>query len=176
MVHTRADRQCGRINPMTDTAFPDFARPRRYIRLDTILRLRWLAALGQLAAIFFVVQSLDFDVPIIPCVAIIAASAIVTLALQIAVNPMQRLAPRYAAALLAHVNRLSSLAAVEPQIANQVLALQEKLAAAFTGAGTGASAPMRAAADEPSNEPNSSAAVTEGQAGQQDADQQGLKP
>ena len=63
---------------MTDTAFPDFDRPRRYIRLDTILRLRWLAALGQLAAIFFVVQSLDFDVPIIPCVAIIAASAVVT--------------------------------------------------------------------------------------------------
>lgn len=101
MVHTHPGRQCSRINAMTDTAFPDFDRPRRYIRLDTILRLRWLAALGQLAAIFFVVQSLDFDVPIIPCVAIIAASAIVTLALQIAVNPMQRLAPRYAAALLA---------------------------------------------------------------------------
>jgi len=86
---------------MTDVSFSDFSRPRRYIRLDTILRLRWLAALGQLAAIFFVVQSLDFDVPIIPCVVIIAISALVTLVLQIAVNPMQRLAPRHAAALLA---------------------------------------------------------------------------
>ena len=86
---------------MTDVAVPDLQHPRRYIRLDTILRLRWLAALGQLAAIFFVVQSLDFDVPVIPCVAIIAVSAVVTLALQMAFNPMQRLEPRYAAALLA---------------------------------------------------------------------------
>ncbi len=86
---------------MTDVPIADLRHPRRYIRLDTILRLRWLAALGQLAAIFFVVQSLDFDVPVLPCVAIIAASAIVTLALQMACNPMQRLEPRYAAALLA---------------------------------------------------------------------------
>ena len=32
---------------MTDVA-SDFRQPRRYVRLDTILRLRWLAALGQL--------------------------------------------------------------------------------------------------------------------------------
>ena len=35
---------------MTDIAVSDFRHPRRYVRLDTILRLRWLAALGQLAA------------------------------------------------------------------------------------------------------------------------------
>jgi two-component system sensor histidine kinase RegB len=85
----------------SDTAIPSLRQPRRYIRLDTILRLRWLAALGQLAAILFVVQSLDFDVPVIPCIAIIAASALITLALQIVFNPMQRLEPRQAAALLA---------------------------------------------------------------------------
>ena len=33
---------------MTDVAASDFRHPRRYVRLDTILRLRWLAALGQL--------------------------------------------------------------------------------------------------------------------------------
>lgn len=88
------------MSDATDIAIPDLRQPRRYIRLDTILRLRWLAALGQLAAIFFVVQSLDFDVPVIPCIAIIAASALITLALQIIFNPMQRLEPRYAAALL----------------------------------------------------------------------------
>ena len=86
---------------MTDVTVPDLHHPRRSIRLDTILRLRWLAALGQLAAIFFVVQSLDFDLPVIPCVAIIAVSAVVTLALQMAFNPMRRLEPRFAAALLA---------------------------------------------------------------------------
>src|ERR1700709_2082573 len=86
---------------MTDIAASDFRHPRRYVRLDTILRLRWLAVLGQLATIFIVVQGLEFDVPIIPCVAIIGLSALLNLALQIVFNPMQRLEPVYAAALLA---------------------------------------------------------------------------
>src|SRR5207237_8902932 len=86
---------------MSDVAASDFRNPHRYVRLDTILRLRWLAALGQLAAIFIVAQGLEFDVPVIPCVAIVGFSATVNLALQIAFNPMQRLDPVYAAALLA---------------------------------------------------------------------------
>ena len=86
---------------MTDIAASDLRHPRRYVRLDTILRLRWLAVLGQLAAIFIVVQGLDFDVEVVPCVAIICLSALLNLALQIAFNPMRRLEPAYAAALLA---------------------------------------------------------------------------
>src|SRR4051812_1759500 len=86
---------------MTDVAASDFRHPRRYVRLDTILRLRWLAVLGQLAAIFVVVQGLDFDLPILPCVALVGLSAVLNLVLQIAFNPMQRLEPVYAAALLA---------------------------------------------------------------------------
>src|SRR6478752_1708200 len=86
---------------MTDVAASDFRQPRRHVRLDTILRLRWLAALGQLAAIFIVGQGLEFGLPVIPCIAIIGFSALVNLALQIAFNPMQRLEPVYAAALLA---------------------------------------------------------------------------
>src|SRR3982074_3848493 len=86
---------------MIDIAASDFRHPRRYVRLDTILRLRWLAVLGQLAAIFIVVQGLEFDVPVIPCVAIIGLSALLNLVLQTAFNPMRRLEPRYAAALLA---------------------------------------------------------------------------
>src|ERR1700722_20332687 len=86
---------------MTDIAASDFRQPRRYVRLDTILRLRWLAVLGQLAAIFIVMQGLEFDVEVIPCLTIIGLSALLNLALQIAVNPMQRLEPAYAAALLA---------------------------------------------------------------------------
>ena len=86
---------------MTDIAASDFRHPRRYVRLDTILRLRWLAVLGQLAAIFIVVQGLEFDVPVIPCVIIVGLSALLNLMLQIAFNPMQRLEPVYAAALLA---------------------------------------------------------------------------
>src|SRR5271154_6632181 len=86
---------------MTETADSDLRHPRRYIRLDTILRLRWLAVLGQLATIFIVVQGLEFDVPVIPCLAIVGLSALLNLTLQIAFNPMQRLEPIYAAALLA---------------------------------------------------------------------------
>jgi two-component system sensor histidine kinase RegB len=86
---------------MTDVAASDLRQPRRHVRLDTILRLRWLAALGQIAAIFIVAQGLEFDIPVIPCIAIIGLSALVNLALQIAFNPMQRLEPVYAAALLA---------------------------------------------------------------------------
>src|ERR1700726_985284 len=86
---------------MTEIAPSEFRHPRRHVRLDTILRLRWLAALGQLAAIFVVVQGLEFDLPVVPCLAIVGLSALVNLALQIAFNPMQRLEPVYAAALLA---------------------------------------------------------------------------
>jgi two-component system sensor histidine kinase RegB len=86
---------------MTDIDASDLRHPRRHVRLDTILRLRWLAALGQLAAIFVVVQGLDFEVPIIPCVIVIGLSAALNLALQTVFNPMQRLEPAYAAALLA---------------------------------------------------------------------------
>src|ERR1700709_207129 len=98
---------CGPGNPqlnspqMTDVAASDFRHPRRYVRLDTILRLRWLAVLGQLAAIFVVAQGLEFDVPAVPCVTIVGLSALLNLVLQIAFNPMQRLEPAYAAALLA---------------------------------------------------------------------------
>jgi len=82
-------------------ASSDFRHPRRHVRLDTILRLRWLAALGQLAAIFIVAQGFEFDVPIIPCLVIVSLSALLNLALQIAFNPMQRLEPRHAGGLLA---------------------------------------------------------------------------
>lgn len=86
---------------MTDVATSDFRLPNRYVRLDTILRLRWLAALGQLTAIFIVAQGLEFEFPVIACVAVVGVSALLNLALQIAFNPMQRLEPLHAAALLA---------------------------------------------------------------------------
>ena len=86
---------------MSEFTASDFRHPRRYVRLDTILRLRWLAALGQLAAVFIVAQGLEFDLPVVPCLTIIGLSALLNVALQIAFNPMQRLEPVYAAALLA---------------------------------------------------------------------------
>jgi two-component system sensor histidine kinase RegB len=86
---------------MTELMISDFRHPRRHVRLDTILRLRWLAVLGQLTAIFIVVQGLEFDVPVVPCIIIVGLSALLNLTLQIAFNPMQRLEPVHAASLLA---------------------------------------------------------------------------
>src|SRR4051794_36383851 len=86
---------------MTDVDATDFRLPQRYVRLDTILRLRWLAALGQITAIFIVANGLEFAFPTLACVAIVGVSALLNLALQTAFNPMQRLEPVYAAALLA---------------------------------------------------------------------------
>src|SRR6201987_318436 len=86
---------------MTDVAASDFRHPRRSVRLDTILRLRWLAVLGQLAAIFIVAQWLEFDVEVVPCLAIVGLSALLNLVLQIRFDPMQRLEPAWGAGLLA---------------------------------------------------------------------------
>jgi two-component system sensor histidine kinase RegB len=86
---------------MSDVAATDFRHPRRYVRLDTILRLRWLAVLGQLAAIFIVEQGLEFDVEVAPCLTVVGLSALLNLSLQLWFNPMRRLEPAFAAALLA---------------------------------------------------------------------------
>jgi len=86
---------------MGDTLNSDFRHPRPDVRLHTILRLRWLAVLGQLVAIFIVAQGLNFEVPIIPCVTVIGLSAGLNIALQIAFAPTHRLDPAFAAALLA---------------------------------------------------------------------------
>src|ERR1700760_2169746 len=86
--------------PMSDAAATDFRLPRRQVRLDTILRLRWLAALGQLAAIFIVEQGLEFEVEVAPCLAIVGFSALLNLILQIWFNPMQRLEPLFAAGVV----------------------------------------------------------------------------
>lgn len=86
---------------MGDTLHSDFRHPRPDVRLHTILRLRWLAVLGQLSAIFIVVQGFDFEVPVLPCLIVIGLSAGLNLALQIAFAPTHRLDPVFAAALLA---------------------------------------------------------------------------
>ena len=95
---------------MTDVAPSEFRQPNRHVRLDTILRLRWLAVLGQLAAVFIVSQGLNFDFAVIPCLVIIGLSAVINLVVGSIFNPMQRLEPVWAAALLAlHIVELAAL-------------------------------------------------------------------
>ncbi len=49
--------------------------PRRNVRLDTLVRLRWLSVIGQTTAVLVVYLGLDFELPIWACLAVIALSA-----------------------------------------------------------------------------------------------------
>ena len=74
-------------------------RPRN-VRLDTLVRLRWLAVLGQLGAVLVVHFGLEFEVPIWACLAVIALSALLNVALRIGFRETQWLEPDRAAWLL----------------------------------------------------------------------------
>ena len=74
---------------------------RRNVRLDTLLRLRWLAIIGQTTAVVVVFYGLDFPLPIWGCLTVIALSAWLNVALRVRFAPTQRLEPERAAWLLA---------------------------------------------------------------------------
>jgi len=75
--------------------------PRRNVRLDTLVRLRWLAVIGQSTAVTVVYFGLDFPLPIWPCLAAIALAAWLNVALRLRFHMTQRLEPDRAALLLA---------------------------------------------------------------------------
>src|ERR1700756_1337587 len=75
-------------------------RPRNG-RLDTLIRLRWLAVCGQLAAVVGVHFGLEFEVPIWACLAVIALAALLNVALRVSFRQTQWLEPDRAAWLLA---------------------------------------------------------------------------
>jgi len=53
-----------------------FSTPDRPLRLDTLVRVRWLALAGQTVAVMAVAFGLDFDLPLWPCLALIGMSAL----------------------------------------------------------------------------------------------------
>ena len=75
--------------------------PLRNVRLDTLVRLRWLAIIGQSTAVLVVYYGLDFQLPIYACLAAIVLSAWLNVALRLRFHMTQRLAPDRAAWLLA---------------------------------------------------------------------------
>ncbi len=72
------------------------------LRLQTIVRLRWLAVLGQLAAVGFVALGLGFPMPVGPCLFIIALSAWLNVYLSIRYPARHRLSVGFATAMLAY--------------------------------------------------------------------------
>jgi two-component system sensor histidine kinase RegB len=74
-------------------------RPKN-VRLDTLVRLRWLAVFGQFTAVLVVHFGLEFDVPLWPCLAVIALAALLNVALRVGFPHTQWLEPERAAYLL----------------------------------------------------------------------------
>jgi two-component system sensor histidine kinase RegB len=73
----------------------------RKLRLETLVRLRWLAVAGQAASILIVAVILQFSVPLIACVFLVALLAVVNAWLQFSFPSTWRLDPPAALALLA---------------------------------------------------------------------------
>jgi two-component system sensor histidine kinase RegB len=87
---------------MLDNTLDQLHLPRRRnVRLDTLLRLRWLAIIGQTTAVLVVHYVIDFPLPIWACLAVIALSAWLNVALRVRFSLTQRLDPERAAWLLA---------------------------------------------------------------------------
>ncbi len=73
----------------------------RSVRLQTLVRLRWLAVLGQLAAVLFVTFGLGFAMPFWPAVLVIALTAWLNIFLTLRWRTGTRLSETHAALLLA---------------------------------------------------------------------------
>jgi two-component system sensor histidine kinase RegB len=74
----------------------------RRVRLDTLIALRWLAVGGQTLAILVSYFGVGLNFPVVPCMALVAASAVLNLALRCRFPLNQRLSERGASILLAY--------------------------------------------------------------------------
>jgi len=78
---------------------PDFQQSQR-LRLNTLIRLRWLAIVGQSVAVLVVGYGLKFPLPVSACFALIACSAWMNLLLTFRYPAAHRLTPLSAFAIL----------------------------------------------------------------------------
>src|SRR5207245_3342827 len=86
---------------MSDQPPEEAHRTGRSVRLDTLVRLRWFAVIGQTTAVLVVFFGLDFELPIWACLAVIALAAWLNVALRVRFRMTQRIEPDRAAWLLA---------------------------------------------------------------------------
>lgn len=71
------------------------------VRLQTLVLLRWIAVAGQLLTILFVHYGLDFRLPLVSCLVVIAASALLNVALALIYPVATRLSDLGAVSYLA---------------------------------------------------------------------------
>jgi two-component system sensor histidine kinase RegB len=79
---------------------PVYANASRRIRLQTLVRLRWLAVGGQTLTVLIVAFLLKFSLPLMACALLIACLAIANLFLSARFPPTHRLEPEAAMVLL----------------------------------------------------------------------------
>ena len=95
---------------MRDLAELDLGRRARRLRVDTIVRLRWLAVAGQSLAVLTTHFALGFSLPLTVCFLVISASAWLNLGLRLRFAASHRLGDRLALVLLCYdVLQLSAL-------------------------------------------------------------------
>lgn len=80
----------------------DLGRRSRRLRVDTLVRLRWLAICGQATAVLFVRFGLGFPIPLGLCLLFIAGSAWLNILLRLRFGRADRLEDPPAAAMLAY--------------------------------------------------------------------------
>ena len=85
---------------MSDLLLSAPTQKARSVRVDTLVRLRWMAVFGQTLAVLLVNDGLDFDLPIWPCLSVISLYAWVNIALRVRFREHQRLEAERAAWLL----------------------------------------------------------------------------
>lgn len=78
-----------------------FGTSSRRLRLETLVRLRWLAVAGQTITLAIVALVLQFPMPVLPAAILIGGLAIVNFLLQLAFPSTQRLEPIWTLAILA---------------------------------------------------------------------------
>ena len=74
----------------------------RSLKLDTLVKLRWLAVAGQTAAVLFVHFALAFPLPFASCLVLIGASVALNLALRFQFSTIHRLDGIHATVLLGY--------------------------------------------------------------------------
>ena len=85
---------------MSDLSVGDLGHNARRLRVDTLVRLRWLAVAGQLVALLIVHYGLRFPLPMGLCLIAVAASAALNIALRLTYARNHRLAEWPATGLL----------------------------------------------------------------------------
>ncbi len=80
----------------------DLGRSSRRLRVDTLVKLRWLALLGQTIALVVTRFGLRFSLPLVACLLVIATSACLNTGLRLRFGRTERLEDLPAALLLAY--------------------------------------------------------------------------